>query len=260
MTSLRESARPLALSELTGRPDYLPRAHEVIAKIPAAADAAAVVALLAEATQRIGGDVAAWCGFIQEDDVRAAFRFFLACDPRWCIEYEQQGWYVDDPWLAYARSNPEPTLGHRIALATDAQARMVARAEEFGFRSTIIVPVQGGGGLTRVGMLCVGSSTPRFFEADGYGALRVVARTLATEVHDWWLRRVGEEFRSTCQMTREDLRLLSGTRNGLNAKELARQLRKSPVAVDCRFQRINAKLGVRDRRTAARLAAEYGLI
>ena len=34
----------------------------------------------------------------------------------------------------------------------------------------------------------------------------------------------------------------------------------SPTAVNSRFQRLNAKLGVPNRKAAAQLAAEYGLI
>ena len=44
------------------------------------------------------------------------------------------------------------------------------------------------------------------------------------------------------------------------AQTMARLLQMSPHAINSRFQRMNARLGVPNRRAAAQLAAEYGLI
>jgi DNA-binding NarL/FixJ family response regulator len=49
-------------------------------------------------------------------------------------------------------------------------------------------------------------------------------------------------------------------RQGLGTKEIADELGVSASAVDSRFQRLSTKFNMPNRRTTARLAAEYGLI
>jgi DNA-binding NarL/FixJ family response regulator len=46
----------------------------------------------------------------------------------------------------------------------------------------------------------------------------------------------------------------------LGTKAIANTLDTTAAAVDSRFQRLNQKLGVPNRRSAATLAAEYGLV
>ena len=105
---------------------------------------------LKEAAVRMGADVAAWCIFVREAPERATYWFFLACDPHWCIEYESCGGYAHDPWLAYARTHSEPLVASGILAYGDRQAEVVRVAERFGFRSTVVVPVPAGKGMTRV--------------------------------------------------------------------------------------------------------------
>ena len=247
------------LAALTRRPDYFARINEIIVRLSVAPDAAAVTELLRLAVASIGADVATWCSFVHEGGL-ASLRLLLACDPRWGIEYERHGWYTDDPWLAHARTCAEPALGKDLPLATQRQRDMVLAAEAFGFRSTVIVPVPAGEGLSRVGMLCVGSPTRGFFESDGYPLLRIATRSLASELQAWWLRRMGDELRRAWNVNAEELLLLGWERQGLRSKAIAARLGTSEVAIDCRFKRVNARLGVTGRRAAAQLAAEYGLI
>ena len=46
----------------------------------------------------------------------------------------------------------------------------------------------------------------------------------------------------------------------MNNSQIARELQVSRESINSRFQRIIAKLGVRNRRAAARVAIECGLI
>jgi len=215
---------------------------------------------LKEAAVRMGADVAAWCIFVREAPERATYWFFLACDPHWCIEYESCGGYAHDPWLAYARTHSEPLVASGILAYGDRQAEVVRVAERFGFRSTVVVPVPAGKGVTRVGMLCVGSRAPGFFESAGYEAFRVLARSLATELQVWWLRTMRVELIREWCLTELELLLLARERAGIPSKEIARELKLTLGAVDCRFARVNARMGVANRRAAAQIAAEYGLV
>jgi hypothetical protein len=248
------------LLALTRQPDYVARVLEVVLTIPLAVDTADAVGALSDAIRCMGADVAAWCTFIQEAPDRAAYRFFVACDPRWCVEYEHCGGYLHDPWLAYARAHPEPIVASHIRVSGDRQSEVVQLAERFGFRSAVVVPVPAGAGITRVGMLCAGSRTPGFFESAGYEAFKVVARSLAWELQEWWLRTLRAGLIRNWRLNELDLLLLARERAGVGSKEIARELRSTPTAVDCRFARIIARIGVADRKAAAQIAAEYGVI
>jgi DNA-binding NarL/FixJ family response regulator len=80
------------------------------------------------------------------------------------------------------------------------------------------------------------------------------------ELHEWWIARIRADLIATTRITDEDVLLLRLERQGRSTKHIAAELDMSKSAVDSRFQRLNVKLGVPNRRTAATLAAEYGLI
>lgn len=249
-----------SLRDVTSKPDYFARVSEVVQRIPAARDEAEAVELLQQACVRMGAEVAAFVSFIRDDESHESYRFLLACDPLWCFEYENQAWYGNDPWLAYALSHSEPICSSQIALATEGQRAVIGLAERYGFRSAVIVPAPSAAGLSRLGVLGLGSSRPGFFEADGFTALKVVARSAAMELHEWWVAKIKRELIASARITEEDLVLLSRERQGHSTKKIANDLQTTTSAIDCKFQRLNAKLGLPNRRAAARFAAEYGLI
>ena len=117
-----------------------------------------------------------------------------------------------------------------------------------------------GGALTRLGVLCLGSATPGFFDDAGYLQLKVLARSLAMELHGWWIGHIKRELMESTHLTEDDLVLLAHEREGQGTKQIAVSLNTSESAINSRFQRVNAKLGVPNRKAAAHLAAEYALI
>ena len=259
MLSSPPASQPRPLRDVTAAPDYFAGVSEVVLKLESAPDAATLLELFHQAARRIGADVAAFLSFIHDDDCES-FRFLLACDPQWCIDYEQRAWYADDPWLAYARRHAEPVRASEIAVGNESQTAVVQLAEKYGFRSTVIVPAPSGGGLSRLGMLCLGSNTPNYFEDEGFPALKVIARPFAIALHEWCIRNVRDELVRSSRITPADLLLLDYHSKGLGTKQIADALGTSTTCVNSRFQRVNIKLGVLNRRSAARLAAEYGLI
>ena len=260
--SLADEAGPRTETLLarTSSPNYFMRAHELIQQLPAAQEPADALEILRDATRRLGADVSAFVSFLREDDSHESFRFLLACDPVWCFRYEELCWYADDPWLSYALTNTEPICGSELTIRPGRQAEVIELARQFGFRSTVIVPAPCSGGLSRLGLLCLGSGQDRYFEAEGYLALKVVARSLAMELHDWWISRLRRELLEDARINDDELVLLRSEREGRSSKAIAQALDLTPTAIDTRFQRLNAKLGVANRKAAARLAAEYGLI
>lgn len=253
-----QTHKPLA--ELAKEPAYSDKVLTTIRLLARAADEAQAVEILAAACRQMGADAAAFVSFVRDDPSHESFRFLLACDPVWCVEYEQRAWYIDDPWLHYALNHTEPALGEDIQAATAQQRDVVELAAQFGFRSALIVPAPSSGALTRIGVLCLGSSVPAFFNDDGYIALKVLARSLAMELHEWWIARIKDELLASARLTGEDLVLLMHERLGHSTKFIAARLDMSPNAINSRFQRMNAKLGVPNRKSAAQLAAEYGVI
>ena len=259
MLSYPATSQPRLLRDVIAAPDYFARVSEVVLRIEATSEPASLIELLREATGLIGADVAAFMSFISDGDCES-FRYLLACDPQWCVDYEQQAWYADDPWLAYARRHAEPIRASEVVVYGEPQAAIVRLAEHYGFRSTVIVPAPSSGGLTRLGMLCLGSNGPGFFEGDGFGPFKVIAQPLAAALLEGCIRSTRDELIRTWRISRKELALLDCQRRGMGTKQIADALGTSAHSVNSRFQRVNAKLGVLSRKAAASLAAEYGLI
>ena len=260
MNSSSTNLDPTSLLAATRHPDYASRVGDVVREMQSALDQAQAVELLHEAALRMGAERAIFASFIRDDESCRSYRLLLACDPTWLTEYERQGRYDDDPWLAYAQQFSVPVRSSQIPVRNDAERAAVDLAAKYGFRSAVIVPTPSTAGLTRTGVLCLGSSRPGYFEDEGFVTLRVVARGVAMELHEWWIGRIRDELVASAEITAEDLLLLRHERNGCSTKAIARALNWSTSAVDSRFYRMNARLGVSNRRAAARLAAEYGLI
>ena len=86
------SPAPSQTPEDSAAPDRFALVGEVALRIEKAADTAAVVELLEEGCRRLGADVATFLSFMQDEESCPSFRFLLACDPCWCVEYEAQAW------------------------------------------------------------------------------------------------------------------------------------------------------------------------
>jgi DNA-binding NarL/FixJ family response regulator len=69
-----------------------------------------------------------------------------------------------------------------------------------------------------------------------------------------------EELLARSRLTAADLELLRHEAAGHGSKVIGALLNVEAKTIDCRFQRINAKLDAPDRRTAVRMAKLYGLL
>jgi hypothetical protein len=260
MPSLEKPTEPVTLLALTSQADYASRVSQIVQQVPSAADEAQALSLLAEAAHRLGADAAVFVSFIRDNGAHESFRFLLACDPVWCCEYEKRAWYASDPWLTYALTHSEPVRSSQIVVKSKPHRAVLDLAAEFGFRSAVIVPAPSSGGLTRIGVLCLGSRTPGFFEDPGFIALKVSARGLAMELHEWWIGQIKRELIAETHISEDDLALLRHERLGHSTKVIAAELKTTVCAIDSRFQRLNQKLGTPNRKASATIAAEYGLI
>lgn len=249
-----------SLLQATLRLDYMTGVSAVVRDMQSAREHSHAVELLQEATLRMGAEASIFASFIREGDACLSCRLLLACDPASFLEHERSSRNELDPWLTYAQRHSEPIRSSEISIVGDAARAAVELAQRFGFRSAVIVPAPSSGGLSRTAVLCLGSSRSDYFDDEGYITLKVVARGVAMELHEWWLGRLRDELVTATGITSADLLLLNHESRGHTTKTIARALGLSTGSVDSRFQRLNIKLGVTNRKAAAHLAAEYGLI
>lgn len=247
------------LRDLIASPDYFARVSEATLRVDSATGVGEVVECLQRATREIGGDVAIFLSYLP-GRAATSFRFFLACDPRWYVEYEQRAWYADDPWLGYANEHAEPSLASDIPIVGEEQQQIVEIARRHGFNSALVVPAPARRQLTRLGVLFLGSRQEGFFDEQSLPAAIVATLPLALSLLKWSNRDECDEILRTAGLTPEDLVLLAYEWRRVPTKKIAAELDTTGAAIHSRFQRIMNKLGVRSRRMAAQIAAECGLI
>lgn len=249
-----------ALSDIVAASDYATRIVGVAERIAEAKDHATALALLREGVSALGAESAVFVSLIRDNADLSACRFMLVCEPGWCQRYLDAGCFAHDPWLAYAAHHSEPIPANLLPVLDPEGQRVMALAMHNGFASAALVPAHSGAGHSRISLLCLGSATPKFFEGEGFGRFRLGARLLAAELHDWWLARIRRDLIVKARITPAELELLRHERQGHSSKRIAAELHVSKSSINSRFQRMNMKLGVPNRRLAARLAVECGLL
>lgn len=248
------------LAERIAAPEYLDRIGGVAERIACASGHATVQSLLAAGMAALGAENGIFVSFMRENLRVSSCRFMLACDPAWCRQYLDAGLIASDPWLAYASHHSEPLVASSLNVSDPERLRAIELATRNGFASAVLVPVHSGSSHTRVSLLCLGSPQAGQFESIPFGRFKLGARVLACELHEWWLARLRIELMARARITEGDLELLRHQCLGHSSKRIAAELRVSRSSINSRFQRMNSRLGVANRRMAARLAAECGLL
>lgn len=248
------------LAELTRSPEYGARLIEILPAIGDAPTAEIAVDLFRQATTQLGADAGVFMSYLRDDATRASYRSLLACDPLWASEYARRNWHDNDPWLRHATHETEPARSSELRLASADEEAFAQASASLGFASAVIAPAPTCAGQSRIGVLCLGSNRARFFDDDGYGKVRVLARALSMELHRWLLQAIRKELLAKSRLTASDIELLRHEKAGHTSKVIGAALNIEAKTVDCRFQRISAKLDAPDRRTAMRIARLYGLL
>jgi DNA-binding CsgD family transcriptional regulator len=248
------------LAALTRSPEYGARLIEILPAIGDASTTEVAVDLFRQATTQLGADAGVFMSYLRDDATRTSYRSLLACDPLWASEYARRNWHDSDPWLRHATHETEPVRSSELELATADEEAFAQASAELGFASAVIAPAPTCAGQSRIGVLCLGSSHAGFFDDDGYGKVRVLARALAMELHRWLLQTIRKELLAKSRLTAADIELLRHEEAGHTSKVIGAALNIEAKTVDCRFQRISAKLDAPDRRTAMRIARLYGLL
>ena len=233
---------------------------EIAALVADASEHADVLHLLRRAARSLGAQSAYFVSVVRDGATLRESRHLLACDPTWCRHYLSGAGLAHDPWLAYATRQSHPIVASALTPRSPEQRRLVELAARSGFASALLVPAHSSAGHTRVSLLCLGSGDAGHFEGSGYRRARLGARLLAWELHDWWLARIRRDLVERARLPPTDLVLLHQQQLGHSSKRIAAELRISLPSINSRFQRLNVKLGVANRKLAASLACECGLI
>lgn len=234
--------------------------HRLLELLPLIGDAVgAPLSYFREAVAALGADAGVFLSCVKDDATKTSYRSLLACDPSWAAEYVKRGWCARDPWLRHATQQTEPVRTSELDLLPG-EDDFVETSAALGFASALIVPAHTSAGSSRVGVLCIGSHQRGFFDGEGYARIRVLARALAMELHRWLLRALRDELLATSRITPAEIELLRHEEAGHTSKVIAAALNIEAKTVDCRFQRLSAKLDAPDRRSAARIARLYGLL
>jgi hypothetical protein len=249
-----------SLLDCTRAPDYTAQVLDAVTTIATAAETATAVRVLKLGVERLGADAAVFTSFVRDDAALWSFRYLLACDPVWGLEYAKNGWCFDDPWLHYALYSADPIRSSELSSLNERERWVSDAAAHWGFRSAVIVPVPSPAAQSRVCVLCLGSEVEGYFDGDGYPAFRCMARMLASELADWMHRRVKADIITKARITSEDLALLRHEQQGHGSKLIAAEMHSGINTIDCRFHRLSLRLGTANRREAVRLAEIYGLI
>lgn len=248
------------LAALTRSPEYGVRLIEILPAIGDAPTTEVAVDLFRQATVQLGADAGVFMSYLRDDATRASYRSLLACDPLWASEYARRNWHDHDPWLRHATHETEPVRSSELQLTSANEEAFVQASAALGFASAVIAPAPTCAGQSRIGVLCLGSHRQGFFEDDGYGKVRVLARSLSMELHRWLLQAIRKELLAKSRLTAADIELLRHEEAGHTSKIIGAALNIEAKTVDCRFQRVSAKLDAPDRRTAMRIARLYGLL
>jgi len=242
-------------------PNDLPPASDqallAIQSLHDASDPFDLLVALHRATRAFGVRASACVHVVPDPERATQVLLLLACDPDAAWAYRPAGAWLDHPWLRHARDHTEAvsasTLDAPPCAGTDG-------GPPPDLSPILIVPTHSGGGTGRFSGLmldttCLPGASPLAPEA-----CRLLAHSLAGELHEWWLRRTRAELQHHARLRSDDLRMLEFERQGLGTKQIARLLGLSSTAVASRFQRINAKLDVNSRRNAALRAAIHRLL
>lgn len=260
MTTSAPAGNRRTLGERVAEADYAAKVCAAVARIGAAPDASAVLGAMKCAVNCLGADGGVFTSFVRDDATSLSYRSLLACDSLWGVEYARNGRFLDDAWLHYALCNASAIHASELTPSIPAQRTFCETAAKLGFASAVIVPAPSAAGHSRLGVLCLGSATEGYFEADGYLLFRCLAQGLAMELHHWWYRRIRDELIAKVKITADDLTLLRHEQQGHSSKVIAIALNTLAKTIDCRFQRLTSRLGMANRRAAVRYAELYGLI
>lgn len=228
---------------------------ELVRSIVVADEASAIAAL--ELAARAGGADAALFVWVIPDDDRCWYRSIAALDADWSASALRRLHSGPCTWLAHAARSSEPLL---VCPNLDKGVERIDRddAGSGSPRAIWLIPAPPPRGSDVLGILMLAGKDEQ--QLDATSRLMPMYRALALGLTDWFQRQGRNELVQRAHLTDRDLDLLRYESLGHGSKRIASALNAEPKTIDCRFHRLNVRLGVANRRDAVRLCQRYGLL
>lgn len=258
--SSTDTVHATSIRNLARDPEYLVRALDAIVRIHLAKDPPELLDMLMSATSAIGATASIYTAQIPEDGSEASSFTLFACHPGFAHEQHCWGPLAKHPWFRFARTHSAPGTDQQLQLDHGPDAAAIELASRYGFKSCLVVPTSSGVGVERLDMLSLGSDDEGAFEGEDARIVRTLARSLATELHEWLTAHLRQRLQEAARLHHRDVNLLALEWQGLGTKEIALRTGLTMASVDSRFQRINTRLRCRNRKESARRAAAHGLL
>jgi DNA-binding CsgD family transcriptional regulator len=221
------------------------------------ADEANAIAALELAARAGGADAALFVSAIPDGD-HGWYRSMAALNADWGHGTLRRLHSGTCTWLAHVARSSEPLLVNLAADDGDATGGGGVAPEEHDQRAIWLIPAPSPRASDVLGLLLLaGRSAPQLEPTRG---LMPAYRALALGFADWFQRRGRDELVRGAHLTERDLDLLRHESMGHGSKRIGAALNTEPKTIDCRFHRLNVRLGVANRREAVRLCQRYGLL
>ena len=229
---------------------------ELASSLSVADEASAISAL--ELAARVGGaDAALFVWMTREDDGHCWYRSIAALDRDWSAYALRRLHSGPCTWLAHAARSSEPRFVSQATFESD-EGDDSARDDSSRPRAVWLIPAPSAHSSDALGLLVLAGDDEHRLNTTS--RLLPVYRALALGLTDWFQRRGRDELVRRAHLTDRDLDLLRHELLGHGSKRIASALHAEPKTIDCRFHRLNVRLGVANRRDAVRLCKRYGLL
>lgn len=221
------------------------------------ADEATAISAL-ELAARVGGaDAALFVWVTREDDGHGWYRSIAALDPDWSAHALGRLHSGPCTWLAHAARSSEPLFVGQSCVEREFGSD-VDGTDKSRLRAVWLIPAPTANNSDALGLLVLAGDDAH--RLDATSPLLPVYRALGLGLTDWFQRRGRDELVRRAHLTDRDLELLRHESLGHGSKRIASALHAEPKTIDCRFHRLNVRLGVANRRDAVRLCKRYGLL
>lgn len=192
---------------------------------------------------------------------RDSFKFIIGCKEEWCAMYEHRRWYMNDPYVEYARTTNKPILSSKIKCETAGQVEMLETAKKYGFRSGMVIPTHSHENINeRMGLLYIGCEEDVSIGEPLLIKNSLSYRALGIVLLDWWVGHLRDGAMKEFKISENEISLLQELRKGRSMLEIAAKMDLKAATIYKRVATIKDKLNVNGTDDAVREASICGLL
>ncbi|MCR5868125.1 LuxR C-terminal-related transcriptional regulator [Aquincola sp. J276] len=221
--------------------------------------AAALLSRMLEAISIFDCDCACFLSVGKDDPIHGERRYVLANCPQLDNVLQDFSQGTDCLWLHHASISVWPASDGAMRMMTERHHLFASAVRGAGIGSVLAVPAPTPRSLRRTAVFVLAAAKTGFFELIDASAA-ALAYGLAMAVSRLQSAILERELRSVCRLSTEEAALLRFQQDGMTSKDISKLISVPPQTIDCRFQRICAKLRAGSRQQALAIAASYGCL